>query len=154
MGFKNVCLNCRRVESMGYVAEFRTGNCPECSTLMYFVNHKFRPPAITDEKSWAISSLLITNGFDYRTFWDDNGASISYPSTLYEAKEFVEKHQDKIRARRTERRKELKLEIARLESKPCNITWKSSDEHRQGLLHQLKHEYHSITRYLPDENAG
>ena len=45
MGYKNVCLNCKRVENLGTDYDtFRTGECPKCSTPMDFVSQKFRPP--------------------------------------------------------------------------------------------------------------
>ena len=60
MGYKNVCLNCFRVENRGTDYEkFRSGKCPECSHEMTFVNHKFRPPKKNDKKDGnSLNSLF------------------------------------------------------------------------------------------------
>lgn len=90
MGYKNVCLNCKRIENLGTDrTQFSTGNCPECSRKMYFVNHKFRPPKKTDKKSWELVSFLISNGFVFQR------VGAPYPKNLKEAKEFVVKYKDK-----------------------------------------------------------
>jgi hypothetical protein len=86
MGYKNVCINCKRVESLGTnFTDFRTRTCPECKEQMYFVNHKFRPPKKSNEKSWAIVKFLIVGEYDFRSTY------LSYPENLKEAEEFIEK---------------------------------------------------------------
>ena len=83
MGYKNVGINCKRVESLGTdLSTFRTGNCPQSSAPMYFVNQKFRPPKVTDEKSWAVAAYLISNGFAYYTIRDKSGVPVNYPTTI------------------------------------------------------------------------
>jgi hypothetical protein len=94
MGYKNVCLNCLRVENLGTDYEkFRMGNCPECSNEMTFVNHKFRPPKKTDKKGWELAIFLISHGFNFQHVSDENGMYVTYPQSMEEAKEFVKKHE-------------------------------------------------------------
>ena len=96
MGYKNVCLKCKRVESLGTdYTQFRTGPCPECSADMFFVSHKFRPPKKTDKNGWELACFLITRGFIFQTIYADDFTAVSYPRTLRDAKEFVEKYRDK-----------------------------------------------------------
>ncbi|MBU2914842.1 hypothetical protein [Reichenbachiella agariperforans] len=91
MGYKNVCLNCKRVENLGTDRDnFRTGKCPECSSEMIFVNHKFRPPKKSDKKGWELAEFLISHGFVFQRVRNKEGADISYPQTMSEAKKFVE----------------------------------------------------------------
>tara|TARA_R110002050_G_scaffold204327_1_gene339514 strand:- start:47 stop:349 length:303 start_codon:yes stop_codon:yes gene_type:complete len=94
MGYKNVCLNCLRVENLGTDYEnFRTGNCPECSSEMIFVNHKFRPPKKNDKKRWELVKFLIARGFNFQSVSDENGIYVTYPQSIEEAKEFVKKYE-------------------------------------------------------------
>ncbi len=98
MGYKNVCINCKRVESLGTDHDnFRTGNYPECSNEMIFVNHKFRPPKKTDAKAWKVVSFLIINGFEFQPITDDSGCYIKYPESMKEAESFVTKYREKIK---------------------------------------------------------
>jgi len=93
MGYKNLCLNCLRVENLGTDSEnFRTGKCPECSMEMTFVNHKFKPPRKADKKGWKLAVFLISNGFNFQHINDENGIHVTYPQNLKEAKEFVIKY--------------------------------------------------------------
>lgn len=90
MGFKNVCLSCKRVDNLGTdFNDFKTGRCPICNNKIFFVDHKFRPPKKTDKKGWDLAEYLITHGFIFQHVSDENGVSIKYPNDLMEAKEFV-----------------------------------------------------------------
>ena len=94
MGYKNVCINCYRVENLGSDPEkFRTGKCPECSSQMTFVNHKFRPPKKTDKKGWELAKFLIAHGFNFQHISDKNGRYVTYHQSIEEAKEFVKKYE-------------------------------------------------------------
>ena len=94
MGYKNVCLNCFRVENRGTDYEkFRSGKCPECSHEMTFVNHKFRPPKKNDKKGWELVKFLISCGFTFQHVSDENGMYVTYPRSMEEAKEFVKKYE-------------------------------------------------------------
>lgn len=95
MGYKNVCLNCFRVENLGTDHEnFRTGNCPECSGELTFISHRFRPPKKNDKKAWALAKFLISHGFKFQHIIDENRLYVPYPQNLEDAKEFVEKFKD------------------------------------------------------------
>ncbi len=134
MGYKNVCLNCKRLESLGTdFTNFRTGDCPECSAPMYFVSHKFRPPKLTDAKSWAVAALLITNGFTYDTIRDDNGMPVRYPTTINDAKRFITMYSSQSTVRNTRRKHEIEKQISELESRPPN-------EQRTILIRKLNKE--------------
>lgn len=121
MGFKNVCINCKRVESLGADhAAFRTGDCPHCASPMYFVNHKFRPPKTTDDKAWAAAAYLISHGFTYYTIHDQSGMPVKYPTTFAAAQEFVQDHRSQIAEGITRRKHEIEKRIAELKQRPQN----------------------------------
>ena len=142
MGYKNVCLNCRRVENLGTdFTNFRTGDCPDCSTPMRFVSQKFRPPKKTDDKSWAVSSLLILNGFTYYTIRDVNGMAIPYPTTIDDAKRFINAHQSRAGELQTKRKHEIEKQIADLESRPPN-------QQRTSMICKLKQELSNAQQNL------
>ncbi len=104
MGYKNVCLKCRRVENLGTdFKNFHTGNCPLCSSEMYFVNHAFRPPKKHSDKEWKVVEYLIKHGFIFHHIYQEGKSEyyktqsnnyISYPKTIEEAKEFVVKYKN------------------------------------------------------------
>ncbi len=139
MGYKNVCLNCKRLESLGTDhSKFRTGTCPECSTQMHFVSHKFRPPKTNDKKSWDVAIYLIPKGFCYQTIRDENGVAAEYPTTMTGAKEFVAKYTpDKI-LQTVRRKHEIEKQIADLESREQN-------RDRDILIRKLKSELEALS---------
>ena len=121
MGYKNVCLNCKRVESLGTdYSFFRTGDCPECSSPMHFVSHKFRPPKLADARSWEVVAFLIERDFCFQTIRDENGAAVNYPTTMRDAKEFVIRHSFEPSFRNTRRKHDLERQIVDLESREQN----------------------------------
>ena len=105
MGHKLVCLNCHRVENLGTdLTNIKIGDCPECSSPMHFINHKFRPPKKHDKKAWKVVKFLISEGFTFQHIYTDGNSEYSkspnnnyteYPKTMHEAIEFVKKHRDK-----------------------------------------------------------
>ncbi|GJM63894.1 hypothetical protein [Persicobacter diffluens] len=98
MGYKNVCLNCKRVENLGTdFNKFKTRKCPISETDMIFVNQKFRPPKKTDKKGWQLAAFLIHHGFVFQRITDENQAYLSYPKSMEEAKLFVEKYKHKVK---------------------------------------------------------
>ena len=121
MGYKNVCLNCKRVESLGTDHDtFRTGDCPECSTPMYFVSQKFRPPKRTDKRSWDVAALMISNGFTYYTIRDAQGIPVPYPTTVDDAERFIETHCDTVSRQNTRHRHQIERLILELQSRESN----------------------------------
>ncbi len=67
MGYKSVCLDCRKAFSQGtdFTKFKRNKVCPDCGKPMSFLSEKFKPPRKTDDKKWAVVKLLVENGFDY-----------------------------------------------------------------------------------------
>lgn len=97
MGYKNVCLICKRVDNLGTDFEnFKAGKCPICSTDMIFVDQKFQPPKKTDKKGWELAEFLIHHGFVFQRITDETHVYVSYPKSIEEAKEFVKKYKDKV----------------------------------------------------------
>lgn len=100
MGYKNVCLECRRVENLGTdYNNFITNNCPECSEKMFFVSHLFKPPKKSNDKLWKVAIFLIQNGFSFQHIYrkKENSLSeelVSYPIAMSDAKTFVEKYKE------------------------------------------------------------
>ncbi len=100
MGYKNVCLECRRVENLGTNYEnFFTNDCTECSEKMFFVNQLFKPPKKSNDKLWKVVVFLIHNGFSFQHIYKmkDNSLSeelVNYPITMLDAKLFVEEYKE------------------------------------------------------------
>ena len=97
MGYKTVCLNCRKAFNQGTDFEkFHIGNCPECGKLMLQVDQKFKPPKTADVKKWETAQFLIAHGFVYQRIYENKYQSpyVKYPENLKEAKEFVLKYSD------------------------------------------------------------
>lgn len=139
MGFKNVCLNCKRVESLGTDhSQFRTGCCPQCSTQMHFVSHKFRPPKATDVKSWEVAAYLISHGFNYCTIRDEKGLAVPYPATLTDAEKFVARFTAQAALQTTRRRHKLEKRIEDLRRRP-------QDEARDRLIRDLSEQLRRLT---------
>ncbi|NNE35832.1 MAG: hypothetical protein HKN13_11370 [Rhodothermales bacterium] len=149
MGYKNVCLNCKRVESVGSdFTKFRTGDCPECSAPMCFVSQKFRPPKKNDTKSWDVAVLLISNGFTYYTICDDKGMPVPYPTSIDDAKRFINTYRANAAERNTRRKHDLEKQISELASL-------SPNEQRTLLIRKLQHELSKLTHDVPKQmNAG
>ena len=136
MGYKNVCLACKRVESLGTDrSTFRTGACPVCSAQMYFVCEKFRPPRIIDEMAWAVAAYLISNGYTYFTIRDERGMPITYPETMESAKQFVAMHRAEASKWNARRKHELEQRLIELSKRPQNP---SRDELMDAIATEIK----------------
>lgn len=100
MGHKKVCLNCRKAFNQNADFTVKSGLiCPECGQKIFEINHKFRPPKKSNLKAWEVSKYLIENGFLYQRIYQkiigvDNLKSVSYPTSIDEAKQFVKKYKD------------------------------------------------------------
>jgi hypothetical protein len=109
---------------------------------MFFVNHKFRPPKATDEKSWAVATYLILHGFSYYTIRDKQGFAVTYPTTLADAETFVAKYAT-LRSQQSARRMhELEKHIANLRQRPQN-------DSRDRLLRDLNEQLLRLTQSAP-----
>jgi hypothetical protein len=96
MGYKMVCLNCRKSFSAGRDYHI-TEKCQECGSAFVFYDHKFRPPRKNDLKAWKLVGFLYEHGFTYQHVykdlsiyhWSKPENHADYPESLEEAKEFV-----------------------------------------------------------------
>ena len=91
MGYKSVCLNCRKAFSTGRDYPI-SEKCLECGNEYIFYNHKFKPPKKDDIKAWKVVGFLHEHGFNYQHVWESKESYAEYPKTLEEAKEFVIKY--------------------------------------------------------------
>lgn len=99
MGYKSVCINCRKAFSQGM--DFTKFNldkhCPDCGEPMVFLSQSFRPPKKTDDKKWKVVEFLIKNGFRYNHVWKNirNGGYegyAAYPENMSDAIRFIKKY--------------------------------------------------------------
>jgi len=67
MGYKSVCLNCRKAFSQGTdFTKFKKDKvCSDCGNTMEFLSEKFQPPPKTDNKKWEVVKFFIENDFFY-----------------------------------------------------------------------------------------
>ncbi len=73
--------------------------CPNCAGKAYNLGRHFKPPKKSDKQQWKKVKYLYENGFSFRKIWicDEKGRvieNVTYPKTLHEAKEFVEKYKN------------------------------------------------------------
>lgn len=100
MGYKIVCLKCRKAFSnnLGYKHNF--GKCQECGSDYIYYNHKFRPPKRDNLKAWKVVSFLYQHGFTFQHVDKEYiktrqyGYMLydKYPTNLKDAKSFVAKY--------------------------------------------------------------
>ena len=94
---KDVCTSCRKAFSQGHndTNRYEDGRiCPDCGQSMFHVSNKFKPPKKTDAKSWEIVRYLIESGYSFYSAYDNQGLHISYPTTIEDAEEFVNKQKE------------------------------------------------------------
>ena len=106
---------------------------------MFFVNHKFRPPKVTDEKSWAVAAYLISHGFSYDTIRDEKGLAVAYPTTLADAERFVAKYAEQRSQQIARRNHDLEKQIADFRQRPQN-------DSRDRLISDLKEQLLRLTQ--------
>jgi hypothetical protein len=106
MGYKKVCLNCRKAFNLSIDMEERhISVCPQCTKPMTAMYHLFQPPKQTDIKKWEVVKFLVKNGFTYFHVWETIFRNykgeitsyrnyVKYPDTMKGAIEFVEKYQE------------------------------------------------------------
>ena len=106
MGYKKVCLDCRKAFNRPINLEKENKSiCPQCENPMTELYHLFQPPKQTEKKKWEVVKYLVENGFRYYHVWEtinrnSKGEITSYqnytkyPDNMNDAKEFVEKYQD------------------------------------------------------------
>ncbi|MBP2550175.1 RNA polymerase subunit RPABC4/transcription elongation factor Spt4 [Neorhizobium galegae] len=91
---KYACLACQRVFKRPADATQKT--CPRCAGVTYRTGSDFRPPSADDKKGWEVASFLILSGFPYYRI------GVRYPTTLKEARRFVEVNSSKTINRTTQ----------------------------------------------------
>ena len=106
MGYKKVCLECRKAYNRPADLEnAHTSICPQCEKPMIELYHLFQPPKQTDIKKWTVVKFLVDNGFRYYHIWEqtlkDESGKIygyqnyaKYPESMKDAKEFVELYKE------------------------------------------------------------
>lgn len=100
MGYKKVCLECRKAFSLGTELTNKSNlTCPECGNQATLFNHLFRPPKRDDIKKWKVVEFLKNQGFIYQHIYIEYSTSgcsgqLQYPETMAEAKEFVKTYKD------------------------------------------------------------
>jgi hypothetical protein len=87
MGYKRVCLTCRKAFSTGRDYHLPE-RCPECGSEYIFYNHKFRPPKRDDIKAWKVIDFLYENGFTFQSIFNKY-EYVAYPENLEDAEKFV-----------------------------------------------------------------
>ncbi len=107
MGYKSVCVNCRKSFNRSIEKEInKFFSCPECGNTMTLLSHRFRPPKKSDEKKWEVVKFLIDKGFYYQHINKlvddekseyDNNEFAKYPLNLKDALIFVEKYKGQIK---------------------------------------------------------
>jgi len=87
------CLDCcRSFKRPGWA---RTRRCPVCGKPAVWLHSNFKPPRTSDVKQWEKIRYLVEHGFRFRPIWDEEaGKPISYPETLRDAVDWVERWKD------------------------------------------------------------
>jgi uncharacterized Zn finger protein (UPF0148 family) len=100
MGYKRVCLSCRKAFHLAYGHTGPT-TCPVCGQAIVVLPHRFRPPKKRAEQKWETVKYLVSKGFFYQHIRCENLPPakrpagykvqnyVGYPENLREAKEFV-----------------------------------------------------------------
>ncbi|MBU3012190.1 hypothetical protein KO506_12305 [Polaribacter vadi] len=106
MGYKKVCLDCRKAFNRPINMEkVHISICPQCKKPMTELYHLFQPPKQTDIKKWEVVNFLVENGFKYYHIWEQvfknekgeicgTANYAKYPQSMKDAKEFVELYKE------------------------------------------------------------
>lgn len=107
MGYKNVCLDCRKAFNRSLSSESpRQLKCPGCGKTTILLSHLFQPPSKDDLNGWATVKLLVDNGFTYDHIYKNlekeegqiigHTGYVKYPENIREANEFIEKYKEQV----------------------------------------------------------
>lgn len=105
MGYKSICLDCKKSFSQGSDLRNRhESNCPDCGEPLTMMPHRFRPPKKTEVKKWETIRFLVEHGFPFQHIYRDiktqrDGSKtyeslVPYPENLRDAKTFVEEYKE------------------------------------------------------------
>jgi hypothetical protein len=88
-----VCFECRHVfKGPGdYSVAIDWRACPLCHTRCVRLGQKFKAPWKDDLKQWEKVRFLVEHGFLFYSIRLTDGTTAKYPSTLVEARAFVER---------------------------------------------------------------
>lgn len=105
MGYKKVCLKCRLVFNRPFDPGYGLpDSCPSCQVKMKLYPHRFRPPAKTELRKWAVVRFLAEHGFNYQKilmrqeYIPGSGTVeyfVPYPETMRDAELFVQQYRHK-----------------------------------------------------------
>jgi hypothetical protein len=90
--FPYVCFPCRK--SFKYPAREAPRHCPQCGKQTERLSRKFSAPKSKDIAQWKKVQYLVEHGFRFYSVYERpelGGMRVQYPSTLDEAKAFVER---------------------------------------------------------------
>lgn len=69
--------------------------CPNCGASAINLGRHFKPPKRSDGAQWEKAAFLVRAGFLFQHVYDPETTKlVPYPSTLSEAKAFVEQYRD------------------------------------------------------------
>ena len=107
MGYKKVCLDCRKAFNRSADLEkVHISTCPQCAKQMTELYHLFQPPKQTDIKKWGVVKFLVENGFRYYHIKEIRSIDkktekaaeyenyAKYPDSMKDAKEFIELYKE------------------------------------------------------------
>lgn len=86
-----VCVDCRRSFKRPWTKGITHRPCPVCGKPAICLSRKFKPPRANDDEQWEKVRLLISRGFVFQSIYDDDHATVRYPESLREAREWVKK---------------------------------------------------------------
>lgn len=92
------CFECRKTFTrppVETISEKRV--CPHCGAEATMMSHRFRPPKVRESKQWEKVEYLVNHGFFFQKVHRKEGLAwyrVEYPSTLEDAKAFVEEFKD------------------------------------------------------------
>lgn len=84
-----VCVDCRRSFKRRWTKGLTHRPCPVCGKPAICLDRKFKPPRATDDEQWEKVRLLILHGFVFQSIYGDDHATVRYPASLREARQWV-----------------------------------------------------------------
>ena len=94
--FPNLCFECNKSFKKPESKEQRI--CPECGGPLIEVSRKFKAPKTSDKEQWAKVKYLVEHGFIFQSVYEQREVGVyykaTYPKTLNEAKDFVNKYNE------------------------------------------------------------
>jgi len=95
------CLECHKVFKRPVDKTIPKRSCPECGSVSYLMDVRFRAPKKSDKKQWEKVAFLVKHGFFFQKVYHKYGdmwRRARYPGTLKEAEKFVVKFRDQAKS--------------------------------------------------------